>query len=35
MTDDFRFIETFQNQVFAKLVRDINKFERNYGVVIR
>jgi len=32
---DFQFIESFQNKVFGKLVRDVRKFEQNYGVEIR
>lgn len=35
MESDFEFVENFQNTVFRKLVRDIRKFERNYGVEIR
>lgn len=35
MRYDFEFIEGFQNTVFSKLIRDVRKFERNYGVEIR
>lgn len=35
MKSDFAFVEDFQNTVFGKLVRDVRKFERNYGVEIR
>lgn len=35
MESDFEFVESFQNTVFGKLVRDVRKFERNYGVKIR
>jgi hypothetical protein len=35
MESDFQFAEGFQNTVFGKLVRDVRKFERNYGVEIR
>jgi len=35
MESDFEFVEDFQNNVFGKLVRDVRKFERNYGVEIR
>jgi hypothetical protein len=35
ISDDFVFIEGFQNTVFGKLARDVRIFERNYGVEIR
>lgn len=35
LKSDLEFVEDFQNTVFRKLVRDIRKFERNYGVEIR
>jgi len=35
MKSDFDFVEAFQNTVLGKLVRDVRKFERNYGVEIR
>ncbi len=35
MRDDLAFLEKLQNRVFGKLVRDIRKFERNYGVTIQ
>lgn len=34
MQSDLQFIETFQNQVFSKLTRDVRKFEKNNGVEI-
>lgn len=35
MGSDFEFVESFQNNVFGKLVRDVREFERNYRVEIR
>ena len=35
MRDDFKFIEDFQDTIFGKLVRDVRKFEKNYGVEIQ
>jgi hypothetical protein len=34
MRDDFAFMEAFQNRVFARLVRDVKKFERHNAVLI-
>jgi hypothetical protein len=35
MRDDFVFLEGLQDQVFGKLVSDIQKFEDNHGIIIR
>ena len=34
VTDDFTFVEKFQNQVFARLTRDVNKFEKAHYLEI-
>jgi hypothetical protein len=35
MYEDFVYIEQFQSKVFAKLTRDVRRFEKNHGVEIR
>jgi hypothetical protein len=35
LEDDLAFIDGLQNNIFGKLVRDVRKFERNYGIEIR
>jgi len=35
MSHDLRFMEGFQNKVFAKLIKDVGTFEHTYNVVIR
>ncbi len=35
MREDFAFMESLQDRVFARLTRDVKKFEKNNGIVIR
>jgi len=35
LKNDLEFIERFQSRVFAKLIKDVEKFERHYNLVIQ
>jgi hypothetical protein len=35
MYEDYAYMERFQSKVFAKLTRDVRRFEKNHGVEIR